>query len=370
MKEYFDGAEADLLKRGQSLLGMIPSPPRREFYLLTQKCQDELTNLLNDLQKLKYLPPSIRLRKFQRIVTEMGFLETSGFAALNRATEDDTYLNKLVEKIVAEIHYPLVPPVVTSLSQEYFYIWPRINLLCVPLGEANALLHLPDLYHELAHPLTERMYEPRLKPFQGGLKQSLVLVQSYIDAEHDRERRGRGPESFRVYLDTWWKSWNESWIIEFFCDLFATYTLGLAYVWSHLHLCAKQGTQAFDVPRYTSSSHPADHARLMVMIHGLRFMGFATEAQIIEAKWKTFLAVANYEETPEYRRCYPETIIARIAEIGYVAVAKMGCMVAHASLNGTVGATLNEAWTTFWNDPTAYPDWETDAINRLRSMLV
>ena len=84
----------------------------------------------------------------------MDFFETIGIAALNRANEDDRQLNLLVERIVREIGFPLLPPVATLLSQGYFHIYPWFNLLCLPLVEPAFLLHLPDLYHELGHLLS------------------------------------------------------------------------------------------------------------------------------------------------------------------------------------------------------------------------
>ena len=61
------------------------------------------------------------------------------------------------------------------------------------------------------------------------------------------------------------------WMVEFFCDLFAVYTLGPAYGWAHLHLSAKRGGDPFDVPMLSASSHPADDARMRVMLVALSF---------------------------------------------------------------------------------------------------
>ena len=44
-------------------------------------------------------------------------------------------LEQLMDQLRLEIRYPLLPPVVTALSQEYFHIYPQFNLLCVPLAE-------------------------------------------------------------------------------------------------------------------------------------------------------------------------------------------------------------------------------------------
>lgn len=370
LKDYLDGAEADLLRRGEVLLGKIPSGQSREFHLLIQRCRDKLNNLLNQIPELAKLDTDIRLRRFKRIVYEIDMLEQNAVAALNRATDDDKFLNILIERIVREIRYPLLPPVVTSLSQGYFYIYPEFGLLAVPLGEADALLHLPDLYHELAHPLVEERHDPRVKPFRLGLRRALLEVQSYISAELEREQRSRGPQSYSHFLNVWWKSWNEGWLVEFFCDLFATYTLGPAFVWSHLHLYAKRGEDAFDVPGYSYTSHPADDARLRAMLLGLKLAGFSAEIPDIESKWQDFIDITGYTETPEYRRCYSGELINKMAIIAFESVRQMGCRVATPSTSDKIHVLFNTAWSEFWRAPKAYARWEEQAVRQLRQELV
>lgn len=93
LKAYLEGAEADLLRRGRILLGKIPSNPPREFQLLNQRCRDRLTSLLNELQSLASYDTEIRLRRFKRVVAAVDILEQNAIAALNRATDDDKFLN-------------------------------------------------------------------------------------------------------------------------------------------------------------------------------------------------------------------------------------------------------------------------------------
>lgn len=369
VKDYLDGAEADLLQRGKTLLSKIPARQPREFHLLTLACKNELTRLLDELQSLKILPVAERLRKFQRIVADIETLEINGFAALNRATEDDRFLNILIEHITQEINYPLLPPVVTSLSHSYFYIFHKLNLLCVPLGETSALLHLPDLYHELAHPIADERYEPAAQPFRAGLKKSLSIIGKHIAAEQEREQRSRGPQSFKLYLDTWWRSWNQSWLVEFFCDLFATYTLGPAFAWANLHLCAKRGGNVFDVPRHVATSHPSDSARMQIILEALRRTGFVTEARQIAIRWKQFLDVAEYEPTAEYGRCYNTDLLNQLVEISYQSIEQMGCRIVNPSTSDPVYTLLNTAWNQFWNSPNSYPQWEASAVQQLRQTL-
>src|SRR5579863_5475678 len=156
MDEYLKGAAAQLIERGRVLTAKIPRDLPRDCDTLAQTCRKKINAQLGHLKQLSEYPlfrqhayQAERLRLFKRIVAEMDILETVAIAALDRAKPDDHRLNALLERIAMEIRFPLVTPVVTTLSQQYFHIYPELNLLCVPLTEGQFLLHLPDLYHEL-----------------------------------------------------------------------------------------------------------------------------------------------------------------------------------------------------------------------------
>ena len=188
MNDYLQGAIGELTRRGELLLTKVPtglprdSCPRTHVQTRLARDLDALRDLIDDprMQDPAYQPE--RLRKFRRIVRDMDTLETIAIAALNRANEDDRQLNILVERIGNEIAFPLLPPVATLLSQGYFHIYPRLNLLCLPLVEPAFLLHLPDLYHELGHLLEFERHDPRTKPFHGALP-ALCTISQYIDQE-------------------------------------------------------------------------------------------------------------------------------------------------------------------------------------------
>ena len=87
-----------------------------------------------------------------RIVADLDSVESTGIAALSRAHNDDDRLNELLARIATEILYPLPAPSCTTLSRDYFYINQHLGFMFVPLAEGHFLLHLPDIYHELAYP--------------------------------------------------------------------------------------------------------------------------------------------------------------------------------------------------------------------------
>lgn len=375
MNDYFQGAVRQLVERGQLLISMIPTGLSREFHRLEDTCRERLGDVLDDLNKLTSDPRMLlpgnqpeRLRQFKRAIWQMDLLETVCIAALERAKDSDKYLNRLVERIRIEIAYPMLPPVVTPLSQSYFQTYPKFNLMLVPLSEGHFLLHLPDLYHELAHPLLMTRYDRRVQPFKDAFIDVIDSVTRYIEDELEREKRGGGPPLLGLYLQQWLRYWMLNWTTEFFCDLFAVYTLGPAYAWSHLHLSATRGGDPFTVPTMNSASmtHPADAARMAAILQGLQLAGFAEEATQVDAKWDDLVSATGAAPDAEYRRCFPKRIIDMIAEKVLIGVREMKCRIAAPDTNGVVHRTLNAAWMEFWREPAAYAEWEKTTVENLR----
>jgi hypothetical protein len=374
LKEFFSGSIKQHQERCARLMERIPRNLPREFHALAQKCRDELQQLHDNLGMLlkdtrmqlpNYQPE--RLRQFRRIVEYMNILETTAIAALARHNDDDLFLNRLIEHIRSETNFPLLPPIVTSLSQQYFHIYPNLNLLFVPLSEGDFLLHLPDLYHELAHPLVTERYDRRVRPIQAAFSQTLDTVLEYIANEQQKEERRRGPQRIGFYLYLWQKSWLE-WTTEFYCDLYAICTIGPAFAWSHIYLCAKYGNDPFEVPTMSRQSHPADDARMKTMLCGLRLLGYTQEADVIQTKWEELINISGAKPGPEYRRCFPQQMLQQIAEMAIQGVDDIGCKVASPKCTTTIYAALNEAWSQFWVDPMNYITWERQAVESLRSL--
>jgi|HubBroStandDraft_4_1064222.scaffolds.fasta_scaffold17987_3 hypothetical protein len=372
MDGYFRGAALQLVERGRVLSARIPRDLPRDYDTLAQVSRarinqqiDHLRHLLNEplFSQQPYYPE--RLRLFKRIVAEMDILETVAIAALDRAKQDDHKLNQLLERIASEIHYPLVTPVVTTLSQQYFHIYPELNLLCVPLTEGQFLLHLPDLYHELGHPLLTEQNDPLIEPLQQQMVQAITEVIAYISQEQSKESRRRGPVQSRYLLKVWEVAWIKFWITELFCDIFAASVVGPAFAWAHLHLAAKRGGNPFDVPMNRSSSHPADDARMRVILCTLARMGFGVEASTIGIRWNSFLSYVALNPEPEYHRCFPEELLQQIVEHALKGIEATNLRIAKKETSDPVHKLLNEAWSNFWDDPDNFVEWEKHAVTRL-----
>jgi hypothetical protein len=369
LNDYFTAAIGQLIERARVLRTKIPRDLPRDYDTLAQTCQERLKGYLERLRSLledpmfqlsAYQPE--RLRMFKRIVGDLDIIESVGITALDRATDADHKLNSLLERIAREIRYPLVTPVVTTLSQQYFCIVTDLNLLCVPLVEGQFLLHLPDLYHELAHPLLTEVDDPVVEPFQEAHFDALKLVLDYLSTEMAKQDRRRGPEQPSFTLSRWEVSWVKYWMVEFFCDLFGVFALGPAYAWSHLHLSAKRGGDPFEVQLVSVSSHPADDARMRAMLFGLEAAGFTGEAVEIGSKWKQLLEHNDVTPEPEYFQCYPDELLRQLAADALRGVRDIGCRLATPTTPDPVHSLLNRAWSEFWTSPDTYSEWEKRAV--------
>lgn len=377
MEAYFQGTIRQLQQRAQLLVAKIPRDLPREFHLLIQTCRREIDALVSQLNGLARDPamrcPQLypeRLRHLRRIVRQLDQLENVAIAALIRVDrKQDLWLNRLVEEIRREIAYPLLPPVASSLSREYFCVYPGLGLLCVPLVEVYFLLHLPDLYHELAHLLLTEENDPKVKPFQDALANVIDTIVKHFACSMGNERRRNNSERLQLWMESWLRSWSRYWSIEFFCDLFGVYTVGPAFAWAHLHLVTKRGGNIYQVPRGEISTHPADGARMQILLYGLRLIGFSLESEEIEARWNKLASISNGYPDADYCKCYPQDLLEIVAKRALEGVIGTGCRVASRTSGQRISGILNKSWKVFWDDPIAYSEWEKESVQQLRSEL-
>ena len=372
--DYFEGAIGQLLERTRHLRGMVPRPPKPEFRTLAVACNDALDLAVEKLEALhdpsawgNARAQAVRLREYRRVVHEIDVVENAVVAALTRNHKDDVFLNQLVGKIAEDIAYPLVPPVVTCLSQGYYRIYPQYNLLCVPLAESRFLLQLPDLYHELGHAALSDQNHPASAEYNQALNRALFMVQGYLARQKQEESLARGPASFGRNLDLWESCWLQFWLSEFFCDLFALYALGPVFVWAHFHLFAQRGHDAFAVPPIGDESHPCDEARTNVMLYGLSILGYSDEIAKIRAYWESLTSIVPSPHRPEYIRCFPDHILLKIAQEAFDGYRAMGCECATENRPSALRGRFTEAWNRFWMEPQSYAAWESSAVGGLRA---
>jgi len=349
--------------------------PAVEFSALRQLCEDRIDDAITKLEELLTDPLLLRadlvqerLRFFRRIIADLALLETTAITTLTRPHQDDIALSRLVFRIHQEIDYPLPPPVVTCLSREYFSINTSLRLLEVPLAESDFLLHLPDLYHEIAHPLIATRNNPRIASYQSEYNAFLKTVSQHFDSERKANMKSTGPKEYfdRVFhiLEYYW---IRGWANEIFCDLFAVYTLGPAYAWAHFHLTVSQEADPYDVQIPGFMSHPPDQARMESMLMGLELMGFVTPVSEIRQHWDAFVKATGARPTPIYRRACPSELLAAAAVRAHEGTKSIGCRIVSQETSSPVHDLLNKAWERFWSSPNTYHDWERRTIASLKT---
>ena len=378
MNDYFEGSIKQLIDRCTELKSVIKRDLEVEFHALMVACQRELDSysaqlerLLSDelMQRPENQPE--RLRSLRRLVLDIEDVETSGIAALTREDRKmDLMLTRMMDHIKQEVNYPLLPPTVTTLSPAHFDINHGLNLLRIPLIEGNYLLHLPDLYHELGHPLLYVKNDRRVEPFQRAFNSAADDVFVYFDKLRSQLERLDAPQRTRLYTEAWFQNWLKWWLDEFFCDLFAVYTVGPAFAWAHLHLAIKRGGDAFRTIKGGIERHPADNARMQGMLTGLRLIGFQPQAAAIEKKWTEFLALVGDQSHADYCLCYPGASLDRIAQQVLAATRDIGCVIATNDNTRPIYKLLNQAWRQFWNNPKAFAEWEREVMTQVQKNFV
>lgn len=376
IEDYLQGAIGQSLERERQLREIVQRHYRREYDGLRQICLGRLDSARAELQTLAReaiangkLQTPRRLREFKRAIEQLNAIESVGAFALSRAGPEDDFLNELITAICREIRYPLVVPTVSQMSQEYFHIYPEFNLLCLPLIEGRFLLHLPDIYHELCHPLhrPQNLDLPKLEPYHDAYKQSLFAALEYFDKESVEADRLRKPEARFRQIQLWCTCWIKYWMEELFCDLFGVLTSGPAYAWAHYHLCIERGGDPFETPHALAVSHPADDARMKVILKALSAMGFPSDCALVEGAWKDFLATTTACATPEYSQCYSDAVTSQIVGAAKDAVEGIGIRIAAPGAMPPAIGVLNDAWRHFWLDPRQYPAWEKKSLDGLRT---
>lgn len=375
MTEYIEGLIVEARNKAIALKGKFkPYDLDTRFHRLSQPALNQLDriilvldNLLTDREYQGDSAQPLRLKEFKSLFEELNRYENVVLAVLSRHHDDDVIITNVVEQICKEINYPLLPPIATCLSQSYYCIHDDINLLCVPLLETDFLLNLPDLYHELGHPLIAIKNHPNAKHYQtcwANFNQSVRLHYKKDINYHLLNGSSDFVENLKVWQKCWLNSTKNNWSTEFFCDLFALYTVGEAYAWTHLHSFAKNIEPApYYVPLFKPNSHPADHARMIVLIEGLKLMGLKDSADRILIKWNDILTLLDFKKNASFKFAYPRNLLIECAEKGLEAVKSINCLTFDNQKEDSISALLNNAWKQFWKMPIDYQNWEERVVN-------
>jgi hypothetical protein len=379
MKEYLKAMILEQINRGFYLKKLIPHPLQ---YSVLEPLAERCSKIIDDnIRDLKYLIKELEnrneddlrdiYRTFIACVRQIEIVESYGIPALYYVTQEIGYLNKLIFKIHQEINLPLTPPSVACISTNYYYIHPFTNVIFVPLGESDFLLHLPDVFHEIGHEVFyNKENELKLREVNKCCCEAINTITKYYNELYIRKSRETGPSKIPKIIVYFHSQWKNYWVEEFFGDLFACYTVGPAYAWSHFHLTAKRAEDAFSFDQ----KHPSDDSRMKMLIMGLRKLGFENEASNLLLKWNNLPFIANMEPETEYQYAYPTDLMEKVSNLFLEGLRRSNFSIVSPEKlenldQSSIIKLLNEAWKVFWNNPLTFRDWEEKTIERLKNEL-
>lgn len=313
-----------------------------------------IESLIDDLQFAE--PDFARniYHAYKRLSEYTQFADEGPVSALSRFQPRDLFLTRLVAAMCAEFDLPHVRPLCSAITTQYYCIFPHMDLLLVPHSEPDHLLGLPDIYHELGHLL--------FRDSATLIERLRARSQAHFRNEVLRAGREGWPANSVDVLKVYSNQWFDSWVIEFGCDLLATYVCGPAFGWTNARLCARLSSAFYEI----SASHPADAARTAAIRLMLQSQGHVTEAHQIDLQWDELQKTAVQSEPQEFRLAFPNALLEGIVEevIGYCPSAGIK---PYNSATMPIAKLLNDSWSQFLQDPAAFRAWEAVQIQHLRS---
>ena len=277
----------------------------------------------------------------------------------------EAYFKKKIKRIYDEVKCNQILPLVTTISNSENYYWalPDYYIIAVPSGEERNLLNLPDLYHEMGH----LIYYQYAEYLSGNFEEA---VNAYYNDEILRVVTEQRASSLITFFRDKLSRWLSTWIMEFVCDLIATYLVGPAYAWTNLKISTMgngEGQVYVDSP-----SHPSDEARTRAILGMLKKMGHHEEVEPIERSWDQFLTATLNDFPANYDYIFPDTLLEELIERVHQGCRDIGLKCYPEQVEEhrrPISRILNEAWLQVCNHPENFHRWEEEQIEEIRASL-
>ena len=323
--------------------------------LLTQieRSIETVQSLIDDLD---HMQPEFARNMYHacKRLTEYAQLADEGpVCTLSRFQPRDRFLTRLVAAMCDEFNFPHARPLCSAITTQYYCILPRMDLILIPHSEPDHLLGLPDVYHELGHLL--------FRDSAALIEKLRACAQAHFQSEIVRAQREAWPAASIDAFRTYSLRWSESWVVEFGCDLLATYVCGPAFGWTNTRLCARLSPEFFE----TTASHPADAARTTAIRLMLQNRGYLKEAHLIDLQWESLQQTSGQSEPQGFRLAFPDALLSSIVEAVGEYCVSVGILPFDPDTM-PIAALLNESWGRFVEDPSMFRTWEASQIEALR----
>lgn len=363
MTALLPGLIHDLRRRCVHLRGrLIGLPDDEAFNDLALSAFIAVADVVRELDQIVADPtlgdPSFaadHLRQFRRLAEQVILTESYAVPSLERFHADDRQLTRIAARLINESCLPLPPPVVVASSTQYYWTLPYFTLVSVPAGEAASILGLPDLGHELGHLLIV------LQPVEL-LSGAEAVVATYFTSALSGALASGAPHAAELALAA--RQWGDEWLTELACDAVGCYLFGSAFALQHVRLCALFGNPLWTPALGDTAVHPADDARLRVVVAVLRAMGDDAGATAAEDSWAELSSAAPEPKPAGYDLCYPATLLSSVGGELHAALVRMGVNACPGG-SGTLAELVVEAWQRFRADGSTYGAWEDTALASL-----
>ncbi|SMC54033.1 hypothetical protein [Pedobacter nyackensis] len=371
MRNFIKALYADLLHRIDVVVADINSIQHHDdikdrFITDTLKQFADIRDVLQDAFDTGVLEydefTGNNLYLFNKANREFNAIHSYRYLAIKNYKKPEIFFFRLITQIYNEHRINALPPIVSTISNHDYYYWavPYFEIIALPSGEENSLLNLPDMYHEIGH-LMHSMFRG------GSSEQSAKIIDKYFASEIVRvEDEGLG-EHFKGPLEDARHLWAASWLEEFSCDLVGTYMTGGAYAWTNLKLLSTGhgSSKIFE----SSESHPADEARMEIILMMLEKLGLDAEKAKVERSWKSFLKDTEVFRPSIHKMIFPKKLLQQIVDefFEFYQNADLASYTELSALGqGSISEILNEAWATAQADPLQYFAYETGKILDIR----
>jgi len=249
---------------------------------------------------------------------------------------------------------------------------PEAPIIFSPPQQAISLLEIPGLYHELGHDVFQK--------FQEIDKQLYRAVSSHFNnvtsqlGRLNPESKYRQKQQIKEALDYW----NTERLNEIFCDIFGTFTCGIAHYVSCIDMGIRSGKNPYNVD--LRDEHPPLYGRVYACYQTL------TTAQkkekttsTAESSWDKYKDTYNNHQTSDFNWICAEPLLKSIVKIAILSIQELlpGCQRYETPLiddseiekipdNILLEDILNQAAKLLLNYPERYENWEIKIFQAMK----
>jgi len=300
--------------------------------------------------------------RFNRVHRMFKAIHSYRYLAVKYYREPEIFFFRVISKIYSEHRIAALPPIVSTISNHDYYYWavPYFEIIALPAGEEHSLLNLPDMYHEIGH-LLHSMFNGK------SCEKSAIIVDKHFEKEIVRIQEEGLADHFEEDLKDAKYLWSEAWLEEFSCDLVGTYMTGGAYAWTNLKLLSTgHGSTKIYIH---SQSHPADEARMRIIILMLDKLGLTKDKNEVEVTWNRFLKDTEMYKPIEYDLLFPQHLLEQVVNEFFDFYQNADLASYPELLKGganSVAYLLNNAWGIGRSQPQDFYDYEMKTLEGLR----